>query len=377
MSLESDRKAQHARQADEAITKGNLRKAAFHLAKAGEYALKLADKSEGKVGLNFVREAEDLIDLAEAFSQKAAAEKPAAPAAATPKLKHKESKDEKDEEGGDDWLVTEKPKVRLSDIAGMDDVKAKLQEMVIKPLKHPEQAKQWGIRPGGGILLYGPPGNGKTTLGKAVAGELEADFFYATGAEIRSKWHGESEQRLRKLIQAAKSRPVAVLFLDDVDGLLPRRGGNSTVDNRIVVQFLNEIGGFEESPNTLLVLGATNKPEDLDEGVFRTGRFDEKIFVGLPDQPAREFMVKKNLGDAPVDPGLDPAAVAAKLESYTGSDIVAVVQSAKRAGFRRSIDGGSNVLTVADIDLAMKTIPSSATPDLMREYERFAKARFK
>jgi transitional endoplasmic reticulum ATPase len=210
-----------------------------------------------------------------------------------------------------------------------------------------------------------------------VAGELEADFFYATGAEIRSKWHGESEQRLRKLIQAAKSRPVAVLFLDDVDGLLPRRGGNSTVDNRIVVQFLNEIGGFEESPNTLLVLGATNKPEDLDEGVFRTGRFDEKIFVGLPDQPAREFMVKKNLGDAPVDPGLDPAAVAAKLESYTGSDIVAVVQSAKRAGFRRTIDGGSNVLTVADIDLAMKTIPSSATPDLMREYERFAKARFK
>jgi len=377
MSLESDRKAQHARQADEAITKGNLRKAAFHLAKAGEYALKLADKSEGKVGLNFVREAEDLIDLAEAFSQKAAAEKPAAPAAATPKLKRKESKDEKDEEGGDDWLVTEKPKVRLSDIAGMDDVKAKLQEMVIKPLKHPEQAKQWGIRPGGGILLYGPPGNGKTTLGKAVAGELEADFFYATGAEIRSKWHGESEQRLRKLIQAAKSRPVAVLFLDDVDGLLPRRGGNSTVDNRIVVQFLNEIGGFEESPNTLLVLGATNKPEDLDEGVFRTGRFDEKIFVGLPDQPAREFMVKKNLGDAPVDPGLDPAAVAAKLESYTGSDIVAVVQSAKRAGFRRTIDGGSNVLTVADIDLAMKTIPSSATPDLMREYERFAKARFK
>jgi transitional endoplasmic reticulum ATPase len=377
MSLESDRKAQHARQADEAITKGNLRKAAFHLAKAGEYALKLADKSEGKVGQNFVREAEDLIDLAEAFSQKAAAEKPAASATATPKLKSKESKEDKDEEGGDDWLVTEKPSVRLSDIAGMDDVKAKLQEMVIKPLKHAEQAKQWGIRPGGGILLYGPPGNGKTTLGKAVAGELEADFFYATGAEIRSKWHGESEQRLRKLIQAAKSRPVAVLFLDDVDGLLPRRGGNSTVDNRIVVQFLNEIGGFEESPNTLLVLGATNKPEDLDEGVFRTGRFDEKIFVGLPDQPAREFMVRKNLGDAPVDPAFDPVAVAAKLENYTGSDIVAVVQSAKRAGFRRTIDGGSNVLTLADIELAMKTIPSSATPDLMREYERFAKARFK
>ncbi|MFM8359215.1 MAG: ATP-binding protein, partial [Verrucomicrobiota bacterium] len=302
---------------------------------------------------------------------------PGEPAAPRVKTREGRSGEGKSGEGDEDWLVTEKPSVRLSDIAGMEDVKAKLQEMVIKPLKHPDQARRWGIRPGGGILLYGPPGNGKTTLGKAVAGELEADFFYATGAEIRSKWHGESEQRLRKLIQAAKSRPVAVLFLDDVDGLLPRRGGNSTVDNRIVVQFLNEIGGFEESPNTLLVLGATNKPEDLDEGVFRTGRFDEKIFVGLPDQAAREFIVRKNLAEAPVDPALDPAAVATRLENYTGSDIVAVVQSAKRAGFRRAIEGGSKLLTVADIETAMKTIPSSATPELMREYERFAKARFK
>jgi transitional endoplasmic reticulum ATPase len=361
MSIENDRKSQHADQADEAITKGNFRKAAFHFAKAGEYALKLADKSDGKVTQNFILEASELIELAEAFSAKAAAEKPPTETGA----------------GDDDWLVTEKPTVRLADIAGMEDVKTKLQEMVIKPLKHPDQAKQWGIRPGGGILLYGPPGNGKTTLGKAVAGELDADFFYATGAEIRSKWHGESEQRLRKLIQAAKSRPVAVLFLDDVDGLLPRRGGNSVVDNRIVVQFLNEIGGFEESANTLLVLGATNKPEDLDEGVFRTGRFDEKIFVGLPDQAAREFMVKKELGNAPVDPALSPSAVAAAMDGYTGSDIVAVVQSAKRAGFRQSIDGGSSRLSMTDIETAMKTIPSSATPDLMREYERFAQARFK
>jgi transitional endoplasmic reticulum ATPase len=375
MSLENDRKSQHADQADEAITKGNFRKAAFHFAKAGEYALKLADKSDGKVTQNFILEASELIELAEAFSAKAAAEKPPTETGgAGPKVKDKEGKDGA---GDDDWLVTEKPTVRLADIAGMEDVKTKLQEMVIKPLKHPDQAKQWGIRPGGGILLYGPPGNGKTTLGKAVAGELDADFFYATGAEIRSKWHGESEQRLRKLIQAAKSRPVAVLFLDDVDGLLPRRGGNSVVDNRIVVQFLNEIGGFEESANTLLVLGATNKPEDLDEGVFRTGRFDEKIFVGLPDQAAREFMVKKELGNAPVDPALSPSAVAAAMDGYTGSDIVAVVQSAKRAGFRQSIDGGSSRLSMTDIETAMKTIPSSATPDLMREYERFAQARFK
>ena len=380
MSLESDRKAQHARSADEAIGEGNARKAAFHLAKAGEYALKLSEKSEGRVRHNFILEARDLIELSEAFGAKATKEsKPNGQGAKSGAARKERAPDAggKDGEADEDWLVTEKPKVRLSDIAGMADVKAKLQEMILKPLKHPEQAKRWGVYAGGGILLYGPPGNGKTTLGKAVAGELEADFFYATGAEIRSKWHGESEQRLRKLIQTAKSRPVSVLFLDDVDGLLPRRGGNSSVDNRIVVQFLNEIGGFEEAKNTLLVLGATNKPEDLDEGVFRTGRFDEKIFVGLPDFEAREFLVRKHLGDAPADPLLNPSWVAAKLDGYTGSDIVAVVQSAKRAGFRRSIEGGSSVLALNDIETAMKTVPSSATPELMREYERFAKTRFK
>ena len=210
-----------------------------------------------------------------------------------------------------------------------------------------------------------------------MAGELDASFFYATGAELRSKWHGESEQRLRKLIRAARSQPVSVLFLDDVDGLLPRRGGNSVVDNRMVVQFLAEVGGFVDSINVLLLLGATNKPWEIDEAVFRTGRFDEKIFVGLPDKAAREFMIRSNLGAAPMEEAVDPNPLADRLEGYTGSDIVAIVQSAKRAGFRRSISGGSNVLTVEDIEQAMKTIPPSASARMMKEYDRFAEARFK
>lgn len=375
MSVESDQKAKHVQKADAALSQRNLRKAAFHFAKAGDYTLRLAGRSEDRIRPGFIHEAGQLIGMAEELSVKAAAGTHGSAAHRVPTEEGKAGKDPT--KGTEEWLVSQKPRVRLTDIAGMEDVKSKLIEMVINPLRHAEKARHWGIRPGGGILLYGPPGNGKTTLGKAVAGELDADFFYATGAEIRSKWHGESEQRLRKLIQAAKSRRVAVLFLDDVDGLLPRRGGNSVVDNRIVVQFLNEIGGFEESANTLLVLGATNKPQDLDEGVFRTGRFDEKIFVSLPDQAARLFLVTKNLEGAPVEPGLDPAQVAAFLENYTGSDIVAVLQSAKRTGFRRSIEGGPAALTDDDILAAMKTIPSSATPELMREYDRFAKARFK
>jgi transitional endoplasmic reticulum ATPase len=373
MSFDADKKREHAALAEAAMNEGHLRRAAFHLAKAADFALKVADKCEGKVRRSQIQEARELVEVAEELKAKAQAADQAKPV--------KEPKAEKGEKGevadDEDWLVTEKPGVRLSNIAGMEDVKAKLAEMVIEPLRHPEQAQAWGIKAGGGILLFGPPGNGKTTLGKAVAGELDASFFYATGAEIRSKWHGESEQRLRKLIQAARAQPVSVLFLDDIDGLLPKRGGNSVVDNRIVVQFLAEVGGFEESPNVLLLLGATNKPWDIDEAVFRTGRFDEKLFIGLPDAAAREFMVKQNLGGVPADAGLDAVKLATTLEGYTGSDITAIIQSAKRAGFRRAIGGGSNVLTQDDLDQAMKTIPPSATGQMMKEYEKFAAARFK
>ena len=145
----------------------------------------------------------------------------------------------------------------------------------------------------------------------------------------------------------------------------------------MVVQFLAEVGGFVDSTNVLLLLGATNKPWEIDEAVFRTGRFDEKIFVGLPDKAAREFMIRSNLGAAPMEEAVDPNPLADRLEGYTGSDIVAIVQSAKRAGFRRSISGGSNVLTVEDIEQAMKTIPPSASAQMMKEYDRFAQARFK
>ena len=204
MSFDGDKKREHAAAAEQALQEQDLRKAAFHMAKAAEFALKLSDKSDGKIRRSFVAEARELVEIAEDLQTKV---KPAKKAKLTSddKKATKDQPDEKGEgEGDEDWLVTEKPTVRLTDIAGMDDVKAKLAEMVIEPMKHPEKAKEWGIRAGGGILLFGPPGNGKTTLGKAVAGELDAAFFYATGAEIRSKWHGESEQRLRKLVQAAR-----------------------------------------------------------------------------------------------------------------------------------------------------------------------------
>lgn len=374
MSFLLNKKNEHETACEEAIRAGKTREAIFHAAKAAEFAYALAEQAGGSIKPRYVEEAEGWLEIAEKIKQTPLK------GGATGEGKGGKAPAQKAEEGdvaADSWLVTEKPKVTFEMIAGMLEAKESINDMVILPLKDPEKARALKLKPGGGVLLYGPPGNGKTLLGKAVAHELDAAFFYASGAQLRSKWHGESEQRLRALLQAAKSQPVAVLFLDEVDGLLPKRGGNSVVDNRIVAQFLAEVGGFEESENVLLILGATNKPWDIDEAVFRTGRFDEKIHVGLPDDPARLGILHMHLDSLPLQEGFDFAKWADRLTGYTGSDIVGIVNDAKRAALRRSVMGNSAPQVVeADIEQAFKTIPSSVTPAMIRQYEAFGKQRF-
>ena len=285
---------------------------------------------------------------------------------------------EGDGEGGPSFEVAEVPNVSFDDIAGMDDAKAAIMEMVVYPMREPEKSKAMKLKPGGGVILYGPPGNGKTMFGKAIAHEIAAPFFYASGAQIRSKWHGESEQNLSRLLKAAASRPVAVLFLDEIDGLLPRRtAGASVVDNRIVTQFLADVGGFRESDNTLLILGATNKPWAIDEAVFRTGRFDEKLYIGLPDLEARRGMLRQSLGGVAREGNFAVEPWAERLDGYTGSDIVGLTKKARQIAFRRSIEaGGTPVVREADMEAALKVIPSSVTPQMLRQYEEFNKQRF-
>ncbi|MEM7391954.1 MAG: ATP-binding protein, partial [Verrucomicrobiota bacterium] len=210
------------------------------------------------------------------------------------------------------------------------------------------------------------------------ANELEAHFYYASGAQLRSKWHGESEQRLRQLIQTARSKPLAVLFLDEVEGLLPKRtGSSSVVDNRIVTQFLAEIGGFEDSDHILLILGATNLPWNIDEAVFRTGRFDEKIYIPPPDARAREGILNIHLNRVALDEKFSLTDWGERLDGYTGSDIVGIVNAAKRSSLSRCIrDNAEPVVLNEDLEDAFKTIPSSVTENLLQQYERFREARF-
>ena len=365
---------------------------AIRAAKAAEFGFALAEKVGGTIGARHAEDAEGWLEIAERLRKnplpaKDSTRSPrssrspddagaARPAAAPPTPSSAASPS--GEAADDEFQVTDDTGVSFDDIDGMDEAKAAIREMVILPMQAPEKAAALGIKAGGGVLLYGPPGNGKTMFGKAIAHEIEAPFFYASGAQIRSKWHGESEQKLSRLLHAAQSRPVAVLFLDEVDGLLPRRTAESSaVDNRLVTQFLSDVGGFKDSPNTLLILGATNKPWEIDEAVFRTGRFDEKLHIGVPDAAARLGMLKRSFKTAPLAPDVDLPAWAARLENYSGSDVVGLARKACQIAFRRSIDESADpVVLAADLESAVRAIPSSITESLLKQYEEFDKKRF-
>ena len=376
MGYLSDNKEEHEKACEAAIQAGDAAKARMHAAKAADFCFALARQTDGPVAASYVAAAEGWLEIAGKLAtaklpKRSAAAKPDRPAAAA-------SPQTDSGESGESFEVAETPNVTFDDIAGMASAKAAIQEMIIYPMREPEKAKAMNLKPGGGVILYGPPGNGKTMFGKAIAHEIAAPFFYASGAQLRSKWHGESEQNLSRLLKTAASRPVAVLFLDEIDGLLPRRtAGSSVVDNRIVTQFLADVGGFRESENILLILGATNKPWAIDEAVFRTGRFDEKLYIGLPDHEARLGILARAFDGVPREEALDCAAWAGRLDGYSGSDIAGIARKARLAAFKRSVEtGGEPVVLSSDLDNAVKVIPSSVTPAMIKQYESFNEQRF-
>ena len=369
-------KAGHESACAEFVKAHDFGRAAIEAAHAAECGYVLASRTTGPVSEAHARDAEGWVDLAGELKRRAA--RPGGGAECGTRGREPAAAAGEGAEGGDEWLVAEKPEVSFDDIAGMAEAKRAIHEMVLVPLKHPEKARALGVSAGGGVLVYGPPGTGKTMLGKAVAGALECPFYYASGAQLRSKWYGESEQRLSRLIRAAQEQALAVLFLDEVEALLPRRtDGSSGADNRMVTQFLSDVGGFRDSKNVLLILGATNKPWEIDEAVFRSGRFDEKIYIGPPDTEARLGIFKRHLGDAACDAAVDLAAWAEALEGFTGSDVAAVVHTAKRLALGRAVsEDGEAVLLNEDLLEAQTRVPSSITPAMLDEFERFKKQRF-
>jgi len=274
-----------------------------------------------------------------------------------------------------DWILREKPKVRFSDIGGLEGVIEELKMKTVYPLLDQDKARKLGIEAGGGVLLYGPPGTGKTTLAKAVASEVGAPFYVINPGNIMSKWVGESEKRVKMLFEEARRQGMAVIFIDDADSLLPRRtSGMSTVMRRVVPQFLVEWDGIQSDGSKILILGATNMPWALDPAVLRPRRFDKLIYVPPPDFEARKAIFKIHLKDRECDGDIDFDELAELTEGYTGADIEAVCRKAAENVYREYIKSGKTIdrgISMADLLAAITEVPPSVTEEDLKKYEEF------
>jgi transitional endoplasmic reticulum ATPase len=273
-------------------------------------------------------------------------------------------------------VMVEAPRVRWEDVGGLDDAQMRLKEGVELPLKDPDAFRRLGIRPAKGFLLYGPPGTGKTLLAKAVAREAEANFIATKSSDLLSKWYGESEQQIARLFQRARQVAPCVIFIDEIDSLVPARGGGlgePQVTERVVNTILSEMDGLEELQSVVLI-GATNRPNLVDPALLRPGRFDELIYVGVPDRAGRRRILAIQTQRMPLADDVDLDAVAADTDRFTGADLEDVVRRAGLIALRQSLDTKS--VTQAHFEAALKDSRASVTPEIEHEYEQMA-ARLK
>lgn len=265
-------------------------------------------------------------------------------------------------------VMVQMPNIGWADIGGADEAQQKLQEGIELPLKHPEAFHRLGIRPAKGFLLYGPPGTGKTLLAKAVAKESEANFISVKSSDLLSKWYGESEQQLSRLFARARQVAPCVIFIDEIDSLVPARGtsGNEPqVTARVVNTMLAEMDGMEELASVVLI-GATNRPGLVDPALLRPGRLDELVYVGTPDAAGREHILRIHTGRMPLADDVDLAAIARQADRFTGADLEDVVRRAGLIAIRR---GGADVAEVTADDFRTALADSRATVSAEMEAE--------
>ncbi len=343
-----------------------------YLIQAAECMIELAEANKDAVQrAEQEAYARELLELAKSCD-KHAAQKGGAAAARRDRAR------DDDDKGADarDWIVREKPNVRFSDIAGLDEVKEEIYLKMIYPFQHPELAQRYGIDVGGGMLMYGPPGTGKTMFAKAIACELDATMFVISPAQLMSKWVGEAEQNVKKLFDTAKSEPKAVIFMDEVEALVPkRRSSESSVMQRVVPQILQELEGFDrKAGRALMFLGATNEPWALDTAMMRPGRLDTKVYIPLPDAAARFRLFEIYLGRRPLDDDVDFAVLAERTAGYSGADIKAIASRAASRPFLESVAGGQpRNIRMADVLAVIDETPPSVQSKENARYEEWAR----
>ena len=266
-------------------------------------------------------------------------------------------------------VYIEVPSVHWDEVGGLDEVKEALREAVEWPIKKPEIFTSMGITPPKGVLLYGPPGCGKTLLARVVATESEANFISIKGPEIFSKWVGESEKAIREIFRKARTASPAVIFLDEVDSIVPRRGGGSDsgVSERVISQLLTELDGLEPLQN-VVVIAATNRPDIIDPALMRPGRFDKLIYIPPPDETSRQQILKIYTKKIPLSPSTNIDALNTGTKGFSGADIQALCNEAAMNAVRRQ----SKIVEQIDFTKAMEKAGPSVTPDMEKWYQQIA-----
>ena len=284
--------------------------------------------------------------------------------------------------------MVEVPNVKWSDIGGLEKVKRELQETVQYPVEHPDKFLKFGMNPSKGVLFYGPPGCGKTLLAKAIANECQANFISIKGPELLTMWFGESEANVRDVFDKARAAAPCVLFFDELDSVAKARGsssGDSGAGDRVLNQILTEMDGMNSKKN-VFVIGATNRPDQIDGALLRPGRLDQLIYIPLPDEASRLSILKATLRKSPISSEIDLTHIAKATHGFSGADLTEICQRACKLAIRESIErdiqqerSGMDVdedlvpeITKAHFQEAMKFARRSVSDNDIRKYEMFS-----
>jgi len=262
----------------------------------------------------------------------------------------------------------------LSDVGGYGDVKQELKDAIIMPLEKRDIAFAYGMKPPSGILLFGPPGTGKTMLMRALAKELKYNFVEVKCSQILSQWYGESEKNIVEIFNNARKTAPTILFFDEIDSIGKKRSaaGTDEVTPRVLSALLQEMDGAVKTKSNVIVVGTTNVPNQLDPALLRPGRFDKIIYMRLPNANEREEIFKVLTKNLPLDSDVDFRILAKKTERYSGADISNVVKEAKRMAAKQASSSGKIVPLSMDYFLRLiKVIKPSTTYSHIEEYERF------
>lgn len=360
----------------EAISKNNYETAARNLYNASETLLKLAKESEGALKTTRIKRADELYQMAESIKRKTNSLTNANSANKDlEKFGAKETKQKGDktiEEGLTSFAPVSDTGVSFDEVAGLKEAKQEIALKVIEPNKHPEVFRRFNKKNGGGILLYGVPGTGKTMLAQAIAHEIDAKFFTVKCSDILSKWVGDAEQNIRNLFEEARKHPTSIIFFDEFEAIAPKRDTYSTVMKRVVPELLAQIQGFEKNENNLIVIAATNRPWDIDTAFLRPGRFDRSIYVPLPDEEARETIIENKLKSVPCDDDLDIQEIVNITNGFNGADVSHFCEKLKDLAISRELQTGEVTrISNNDIDSAKQMVFSSVSVEDLKKIAKY------